>query len=292
MSQKILLNCLYFLFFYLSSANLLYAWEEQTLFLFNNQISYADWPQDPTTLPAFHLELKRPDGKSYRFDRNFSYGSLLEADAKTKWIRRNVTLNNSDVPHLFFDNSFWSYPFAAHKLENEEKDFAYLTFQYKITNSLSTSANRPIMKVAVCGQQYQFVLEKYDFPGMAQSSFFTDDQTGWTKVVLANPGTCQGYSEIRWQMWEGNSADVTKIKLRDFRLDEARVYFDDEIWLQGESGQELALMSGATILARGQKMRLANNDWLTPDLQVGTLVDDKIVALVPLANFLTLENSP
>lgn len=291
-NKKILFYCSYFVLFYFSNPNLIFAWEKQTLFLFNNQVSYADWPQDPALLPVFHWQLKRPDGQIYRFDRNFSHASLLEVDAQTQWIRRNVTLDSGEVPHLFFENSFWSYPFAAHKLEENEKDFAYFTFQYKITNSLSVSANRPIMKMAICGQQYQFVLEKYDVPGLAQSAFFTDDQTGWTRVILANPGTCQGYSEIRWQMWEGSATDVTRIKLRGFSFSEAKVYPDDEIWLQGDAEQELALISGTAILARGQKIRLANNDWLAPDLKVGTLVNDEIVALLPLANFLTAENSP
>ena len=275
------------LFFCLSQTKIA-AWEKQELHLLNNQIRYGDWLPDWENLPRFHLATRRLDGKFYRFDRYFSHSAFNNGNSSL-WVRRHATWQSD---YFLLENSQSTYPILAHKLDNTERDFAYFTFQYKIRNALASGGNQPVAKLAICGKQYQWILDKHDERGLAQIANFDNSQEGWTTVTLANPGTCTGYSEIRYEMWLGTSRDYTQVKLRGFSFSDTLVYPEDEIWLLGDADQELALISDDRVMARGTQLQIAVNDWILPKLQVGTVIDEKVVATVSLANFLASENSP
>jgi hypothetical protein len=78
----------------------------------------------------------------------------------------------------------------------------------------------------------------------------------------------------------------------DFRFDQARVKVDDEVSLQTTPGTKIALITDEEILAEGEKIMIARDDWEKNELAIGTIKNDDIVATEKLANFLLAENLP
>lgn len=270
------------------------AWQTQNLYLFNNQVEYGDWAVKEATAGAWYYEISKSDGKTYRFDREFSHADFSSGVWNSQgsfYCASSRQLGPGFYGH--FPSGRTRTGIMRHPLEPEEWDFAYLGFKYKVgSNNLSNQTNYPALRVSICGSSDVLVLEKND-PRRTNKTDLNDMLTAVGEVQLPNPGTCdENNSELKIETVSLWTDDPSDWKIWDLNFRGRGAKETDVITIVGSPGVKVALVADETVIEEGERVRLAVNDWTKMNLQVGTVVAGEVVTGERVADFLTPENLP
>lgn len=266
----------------------------QYLYLFNNQIKYDDWAENLAERATYSWLIKR-ENKIYHNQDSFSHNDFID---ETVWLGneevylRPVTANRS-IAFIALDDNLNNYGIVEHQLEEEELNFAYLSFKYKMSNFRPQDPNYPTLRLDLCGQTDYLVLEKSEPKTESVMSKINDLTSNWAEVVLPNPGTCDLENrKLKLSLTSTRRNKPFALRFFDFAFNQIKIRVDDEVNLQATAETKIALIAGEEILEKGEKIGLARGDWAKNNLAVGTLKNGEVVATEKLANFLLAENLP
>lgn len=268
--------------------------QTQYLYLFNNQIKYDDWAENLAERTTYSWLIKR-ENKTYHNQASFSHNDFVD---ETVWqgneevYLRPVTTDRP-IAFIALDDNLDNYGIVEHQLEEEELDFAYLSFKYKMSNFRPQDANYPALRLDLCGQTDYLVLEKSEPKTESVMSKINDLTSNWAEVVLPNPGTCDLENrKLKLSLTSTRRNKPFALRFFDFAFNQIKIRVDDEVNLQATAETKIALIAGEEILEKGEKIGLARDDWAKNNLAVGTLKNGEVVATEKLANFLLAENLP
>lgn len=254
---------------------------EQSLFLLNNIISYGEWPANTTDLPQYYLKVKRQQ-KLYQNNIEFSHHDFQD---RSQWQTKSAyPYYPANLPPYFLmdDSNSLATSYIIHQLESNEINFLNFSFEYKLSNYNSGAFNRPVISLDLCGQKNYFVLSYQDFT----LGNINDNLNHWKTVVLPNPRTCEHNRELKFSMWlrhPGEKQTIFKMRHPSFRRVKLRE--DDDIKVISSQSQELALIEDITVKDQGEEILSSWSDWQATDWQIGTIINDEVIASEPLPKF-------
>ncbi len=288
MTKKTICRAFYLIFisfFFLFFGNKVVAKEH--LYLFDQQINYQNWPQNIVSADQFYLSIDRW-GRAYRTDRKFS-GADLQNDPF--WFMQGVKVETEENQKKYFSfQPNGQSLFVQRRLQADELDFAYFSFTFKIEDKTSVISHQPILKVSLCGTENYLILEKNE-PKFLQE---TVGDTGWQKASLINPRSCNSYwNLLRFEVPSQLNALGLEIKIKDFSFSEKKFLNFDQVFLKNKNEQEMVILNQDwEILAQGQEIQLAVDDWQANKLQIGLIKDNEVYATATMSGFLIAEDLP
>lgn len=261
----------------------------ENLYFFNNQIQYGEWAENLAESAQFQIEIKR-ERKIFRPHATFSHADLTDANAWTM-ILASIYTPNAGPRYIMMDNSHNTIAAGvAHTLEIDELDFAYLSFEYKISDYDFDYPNHPILKVHLCGVGNYVILENHD---AVTHNLFLSENDGWQKIILPNPRSCQKNSRgLTVEMVKQSDKKMpTAIKIRNFSFADWQILPTDEVKIQSNNEEELILINqNWEEVARGKELQIASDDWQNDKIKVGVITDGEIVGHTELTSKLLKEN--
>lgn len=291
---KVIIILIIFISFWRKESKIVLAVEQvRFLYLFNNQINYGDWAENITERTPYSWQIKR-DGYNYHNQANFSHNDFEDA---TVWPGNEETYlrpleSDRSIAFLALDDAINNYGFTQHQLEEDELNFAYFSFKYKMSNFRPQDANYPTVRLDLCGVTDYLVLEKSEPNGEKLTTNINNLSTNWNQIILPNPGTCDLENRnLKLSLTDVRRNKPLAVRFFDLRFDQIKVRVDDEINLQATTGAKIALIADEEIVETGEKITIARDDW-QKTLKVGTVKNDEVIATEELANFLLAENLP